>query len=453
MTTTTNNKNNIDTIVSETINTIIPAFLNKILKNNKKVLDGVLQLLKEDNEIETSIKELVLSNIPQPVVKVAKVRKNIKTKPKDPYAPRKPKSAYLIFCQDNRNEMILKFPDLLPKEILSKLGAAWKEIKDEPACAPYIHKANKEREKYDNEMCDYTPSDKYNKELAEYNAKPENVKKTKTKKNKVDPDKPKKPQTIFFKFSKEMRNKVKEENPDMKSEDVAVELGRLWKNEVTQEEKDEYKEIFKTEMIEYKRLIEEYNTNNNTIKQPEEVPEEVPEEAPEEEKKVSKKKTIKQPKEEPEEEKKVSKKKTIKQPKEEPEEEKKVSKKKTIKQPKEEPEDEPEEEKKVSKKKTIKQSKEEPEEEKKVSKKKTIKQPKEEPEDEPEDEPEEEKQVSKKKTIKQSKEKKLINNDSDDDDEHIIPTDDDEDNIIVNDSDIENMINNTDDEEIIYDSD
>ena len=313
MTTTTNNKNNIDTIVSETINTIIPSFLNKILKNNKKVLDGVLQLLKEDEEIETSIKELVLRNIPQPVVKEAKVRKNKNTKPKDPNAPKKPKSAYLIYCQENRNKMILNFPDLLPKEILSKLGAAWKEIKDEPACAPYVHKANKEREKYDNEMCDYTPSDKYNEELAEYNANPENVKKTKTKKNKVDPDKPKKPQTIFFKFSKEMRNKVKEENPDMKSEEVASELGRLWKNEVTQEEKDQYKEIYKSEMIEYKTLLEEYNTNNN-IKEPLE------------EKKVSKNKTVKQPEEEPEE------------PVEEPVEEKKVSKKKTTKQPKEEKE-------------------------------------------------------------------------------------------------------------------
>ena len=394
MTTTTNNKNNIDTIVSETINTIIPSFLNKILKNNKKVLDGVLQLLKEDEEIETSIKELVLRNIPQPVVKVAKVRKNKNTKPKDPNAPKKPKSAYLIYCQENRNKMILNFPDLLPKEILSKLGAAWKEIKDEPACAPYVHKANKEREKYDNEMCDYTPSDKYNEELAEYNANPENVKKTKTKKNKVDPDKPKKPQTIFFKFSKEMRNKVKEENPDMKSEEVASELGRLWKNEVTQEEKDQYKEIYKSEMIEYKTLLEEYNTNNN-IKEPLE------------EKKVSKNKTVKQPEEEPEE------------PVEEPVEEKKVSKKKTTKQPKEEPV----EEKKVSKKKTTKQPKEEPVEEKKVSKKKTTKQPKE--------------------------EKEVI---SDDDDEHIIPDYIDEDNIIVDDSDIENM-NNTDDEEIIYDSD
>ena len=329
--TNTNNKNNIDTIVSETINTIIPTFLNKIFKKNKKVLDGVLQLLKEDEEIETSIKELVLSNIPQPVLKVAKVRKNKNTKPKDSNAPKKPKSAYLIYCQENRKGLKEMFPDILPKEILSKLGASWKEIKDEPESRAYVKKANEEKAKYEKEMSEYTPSEQYNKELSEYNEKPENMK-TKIKKNKkVDPLKPKKPQTIFFKFSKEMRNKVKEENPDMKSEDVAVELGRLWKNEVSQEEKDEYKEIFKTEMIEYKKLIEEYNTKNPIVKTDEEQ---------DEEKKVSKKKTVKQAKEEPEE----------------PEEEKKVSKKKTVKQAKEEPE-EPEEEKKVSKKKTVKQAK------------------------------------------------------------------------------------------------
>ena len=429
MTTTTNNKNNIDTIVSETINTIIPIFINKILKNNKKVLDGVLQLLKEDEEIKTSMKKLVISNIPQPVVKVAKIRKSKNTKPKDADAPKKPKSAYLIFCQENRNDIKQKFPELLPKEILSKLGASWKEIRDEPAAKQYIKKANEERLLYDNEMSEYTPSDDYNKELADYNEKPENMK-TKTKKNKkVDPHKPKKPQTIFFKFSKEMRNKVKGENPDMKSEDVAIELGRLWKNEVTQEEKDEYKEIFKTEMIEYKRLLEEY-TNPPLVITCDEKQSNITQSKEKELNYVHK------------EDKNVSKK-PIKQPKEEPVEQKKASKK-PIKQPKEEPV----EQKKASKNKTIKQLKEELVEQKKVSKNKTIKQLKE----ELKEEPVEDKKASKQLIVEIKSKIQDNNTDEDDDDNQIISSDDDDMNI-VDDSDFEKMNNNTDDEEIIYDSD
>ena len=46
MTTTTNNKMNIDTIINETINTIIPTYLTKILKKNPKVLNTMLELLK-----------------------------------------------------------------------------------------------------------------------------------------------------------------------------------------------------------------------------------------------------------------------------------------------------------------------------------------------------------------------------------------------------------------------
>jgi upstream-binding transcription factor len=266
MTSTINNKNNIDTIVSETIKTIIPNFLRKVLKSNKKALDSSLQILEKDNEFHNSLKTLVETNIPKPVVKV--VRNKI-SKPKDIDAPKKPKSAYLIFCQENREKIKEENPDIQPKEILSKLGSLWQTIKNEPGSKKYIKKAVEDKTRYDSEISEYSPSEEYNKVMEEYKDNPENFeKKTKTKKTKkekkvVDPNKPKKPQTIFFKYSKEMRDKVKEEHPEMKTDEIAKELGRRWKNEVSDEEKDEYKNLFKTEMLEYKRLMEQYKPLNS----------------------------------------------------------------------------------------------------------------------------------------------------------------------------------------------
>ena len=266
MTSTINNKNNIDTIVSETIKTIIPDFLRKVLKSNKKVLDSILQMLEKDNEFLNSLKTLVETNIPKPVVKV--VRNKI-SKPKDTDAPKKPKSAYLIFCQENREKIKQEHPDIQPKEILTNLGALWQKIKNEPGSKKYIKKALEDKTRYDSEISEYSPSEEYNKVMEEYKDNPENFeKKTKTKRTKkekkvIDPNKPKKPQTIFFKYSKEMRDKVKEEHPEMKTDEIAKELGRRWKNEVSDEEKDEYKNIFKTEMLEYKRLMEQYKPNSS----------------------------------------------------------------------------------------------------------------------------------------------------------------------------------------------
>ena len=87
--------------------------------------------------------------------------------------------------------------------------------------------------------------------------KPKTKKKKKPKKPLKDPNAPKRAMTSFMVFSGEMRNKVKEENPDMKLVEIASELGRRWKA-LTDEEKKPYqdkadadKERFNEEMEGY----------------------------------------------------------------------------------------------------------------------------------------------------------------------------------------------------------
>jgi len=48
------------------------------------------------------------------------------TKAKDSKAPKRRRSAYILFTIDKRPQVKLDNPGLLPKEILSELGALWK---------------------------------------------------------------------------------------------------------------------------------------------------------------------------------------------------------------------------------------------------------------------------------------------------------------------------------------
>lgn len=63
----------------------------------------------------------------------------------------------------------------------------------------------------------------------------------KGKKATSDDEKPKKGANSFLLWSKEKRAEVKAENPEMTGREVTKELGRIWREEVEEEEKEEWK--------------------------------------------------------------------------------------------------------------------------------------------------------------------------------------------------------------------
>jgi hypothetical protein len=62
-------------------------------------------------------------------------------------APKKPLSAYMIYCQQNREKNKLKHPDLTLTEIVKHLGMGWKNLEEEEMVS-YQSIANQEKEKY-----------------------------------------------------------------------------------------------------------------------------------------------------------------------------------------------------------------------------------------------------------------------------------------------------------------
>lgn len=133
---------------------------------------------------------------------------------------KKPKSAYLHFCQKVRQQVKEKNPEMKTTDITRELGKLWKELKenDKEQLAEYEKLAAQEKE--------------------EYNALPDD--------EKVAPKKRGTSAYVFFCRAK--RNELKEENPDCDSKEITKMLSKMWK---------ELKENDKEQLAEYEQLAAE----------------------------------------------------------------------------------------------------------------------------------------------------------------------------------------------------
>ena len=80
---------------------------------------------------------------------------------KDPNKPKRPKSAYLYFCDENRKKVTKELQNdknVLKSKVMvetsKKLGSMWKNL-DEKEKSPFTEKAKVDKERYDDEMENY----------------------------------------------------------------------------------------------------------------------------------------------------------------------------------------------------------------------------------------------------------------------------------------------------------
>ncbi|RJL30105.1 non-histone chromosomal protein 6 [Bailinhaonella thermotolerans] len=71
-------------------------------------------------------------------------------KGKDPEAPKRPRSAYMYFSQDKRDEVVKENPDVGFGQIGKILGERWRSLGPEEK-RPYEEKADADRRRYDEE--------------------------------------------------------------------------------------------------------------------------------------------------------------------------------------------------------------------------------------------------------------------------------------------------------------
>jgi len=191
---------------------------------------------------------------------------NDKRTVKDPEAPKKPSSAYILFTAEQRAKAKEKDPEA--KLQTMELAAKWNEIKDTKKAEKYKRMAEEDKARYEEEMKDYTPPPlstllelPVNKPKAHRTRKPGST----PKKAKKPADHPKSARNAWIFFQAEKRPEVKEQEDD--SKEVSRILGKMWK-ELPEDEKKPYEKMAKKDK---KRYEEEMKAWEDAHPEPEDM--------------------------------------------------------------------------------------------------------------------------------------------------------------------------------------
>jgi hypothetical protein len=226
-----------------------------------EILTGVLSgktATKAVNAItdETSHEILVelvkkhLTEIEKTVKKTAKKTSKSVKKKKDPAAPKKNCSSYIFFCKDMRESVKSENPGLKGTEITKEIANMWKKLEEDDK-GPFIEKAEADKQRYLDEMKSYIPSEGFSNEESEGKTKTAKTKKARK-------PGPKKASSSYLFFCKEHRSKVKALYPDMDSKDITRELGRVWKEEMTDKKKKKFEKLAAEDKARYEEEKESW---------------------------------------------------------------------------------------------------------------------------------------------------------------------------------------------------
>jgi hypothetical protein len=144
------------------------------------------------------------------------VDKMQKSKPKrDTMAPKKPKSAYIFYCQDARQKIAQEFAEQkkeapTPKQMMVRIGEMWKRVEQKDR-KKYEEMALHDKTRYEEESKAYKPS--------ESEDSGEEVKKAPRKRVEAkDEDKPKRAPTAYAIFTRENSARLKEQGTTVHAE-------------------------------------------------------------------------------------------------------------------------------------------------------------------------------------------------------------------------------------------
>jgi hypothetical protein len=145
---------------------IIQHFGEEVEKTINKFFTKVTKVLKNMDENESlddyefDIDSYVKSSVERFQTTITPILSKIKSKKtkakKDPNAPKKPRSAYILFSSDNRADVKEENPDMITTDITKEIARLWREansdVKEE-----YKEKAQEDKKRYEREMEDYNP--------------------------------------------------------------------------------------------------------------------------------------------------------------------------------------------------------------------------------------------------------------------------------------------------------
>ena len=190
---------------------------------NKYVIDFI------SNNQETNMVESWQSKKNQQ--NLLKLLKKNNVKMKDPFKPKRGKSGFLFFCDENRDKLKEEFPNMSVKQIVSTLGSRWKELKenDSKEIEKYEQMSIIDRNRYKKEMSNYVPvlNRKYEKKKSVDKQKKLTLDKSSMKNTKK---RSKRTQTeiMFDNYIKNKRVKIRKSHPELDSKGVLDYLKEKW---------------------------------------------------------------------------------------------------------------------------------------------------------------------------------------------------------------------------------
>jgi len=156
---------------------------------------------------------------------------------KDPHKPKRGKSGYLFFCAEYREKMKNENPELSVKDIVSKLGILWKQLKKDnsPEVKRFEKMSLEDRNRYKSEMDGYVPLIRKIKKKEKKDKKSdENItsiienEKKKEEEKIIKRSKKKEKDDGYSKFMRSKRNKTKKTHPELDSEGILRYLAEKW---------------------------------------------------------------------------------------------------------------------------------------------------------------------------------------------------------------------------------
>mmetsp|Transcript_117715 Transcript_117715/g.293498 ORF Transcript_117715/g.293498 Transcript_117715/m.293498 type:complete len:1229 (-) Transcript_117715:61-3747(-) len=181
----------------------------------------------------------------------AKAKAGPAAPPKPQGMPKKPKSAFMVFCKEMTGS----------GKSLADMAQAFKNLSDEDK-NERKKRAEEAEEKYKQDLAEFKQTaegKKYGREVKVFQ-KRLRIGEAKTKFLK---DAPKKPPAAYSFFVAEKRDEVQKQNPDLKGlGPIMGKLGEMWKS-LTEEERSPWMEKEKEKLAAFEKAMEEYRQGAN----------------------------------------------------------------------------------------------------------------------------------------------------------------------------------------------
>jgi hypothetical protein len=165
---------------------------------------------------------------------------------RDPNAPKRPTSNYLIFSKQERPKVVRANPKMKATLVISEIAKRWSRL------------SPSEKTQWDNEVAE--DKIRFEKEMRNYNPPPQSVlvaQENSKRKPKKDPNRPKRAPTAYLLFTTEARPAYVKKHPNESNPEIMKGLAHLW-SKATAAQKAKYEPTVTRLSAEYQVAMKSY---------------------------------------------------------------------------------------------------------------------------------------------------------------------------------------------------